>query len=336
MALGRAAEPYGSATMLLAKEVLRAGGTSGWRSGWIGALGAALESARSARAIAGIQAGLVLLVGIAAALNAPISTVPQLIVGTALTAIASALLLGVRPSSRMTVEVACTVALVALTTGFSSGMRPLAPTVIWLYAFVVPTVGIVRGPALGALAGVLSAPALHWIETGVPINLMDPQTPFGILILGALGAMPGQLLSVARARRQALDAQLHRVQGLLAETQRARESVAEAHQQAVFMLARAAEARDGTTGVHIEHVADLAGELALAAGVDRQDAEVIAWSAMLHDVGKLRVPDRVLLKPAPLDADEWGHHPPAPDLGRRTPRGRRRLRAGPSDRALAP
>ncbi|MBA3236438.1 MAG: HD domain-containing protein [Chloroflexi bacterium] len=71
------------------------------------------------------------------------------------------------------------------------------------------------------------------------------------------------------------------------------------------MLARAAEARDGATGVHIEHVRDLAAELAAATGVVASEIEHIAWSAMLHDVGKIRVPDRVLLKPGRLDEDEW-------------------------------
>ena len=71
------------------------------------------------------------------------------------------------------------------------------------------------------------------------------------------------------------------------------------------MLARAAEARDGTTGIHIEHVRDLAHELALAVGIAGPEAEEIAWSAMLHDVGKIRVPDRILLKPGKLDAEEW-------------------------------
>ena len=71
------------------------------------------------------------------------------------------------------------------------------------------------------------------------------------------------------------------------------------------MLARAAEARDGTTGIHIEHVRDLAAELAAAAGIAAAETEQIAWSAMLHDVGKIRVPDRVLLKPGKLDDDEW-------------------------------
>jgi len=47
------------------------------------------------------------------------------------------------------------------------------------------------------------------------------------------------------------------------------------------MLARAAEARDGTMGLHIHSVRDLAHDLAVAAGISGEDAHEIAWSAML-------------------------------------------------------
>nr|MBA3851753.1 HD domain-containing protein [Chloroflexota bacterium] len=73
----------------------------------------------------------------------------------------------------------------------------------------------------------------------------------------------------------------------------------------VFMLARAAEARDGTTGEHINSVRDLAIELAQATGATPAVSELIGWSGMLHDVGKLRVPDSILLKPGKLDPHEW-------------------------------
>ena len=129
--------------------------------------------------------------------------------------------------------------------------------------------------------------------------------PFGILILVALGAAPGHLMRLARDRRVALDQQLARAVELLEETERARSAELAAKRQSVFMLARAAEARDGTTGEHINHVRDLAVELALASGASGADAERIGWSAMLHDVGKLRVPDRILLKPGRLDPSEW-------------------------------
>ncbi|MEO8462469.1 MAG: HD domain-containing phosphohydrolase, partial [Chloroflexota bacterium] len=169
----------------------------------------------------------------------------------------------------------------------------------------VPALGLAGNPRVGALGGVLSAMALHYIETGMVVDPFDPQTPFGILILVALGAAPGYLLDIARRRGVSLDAELARAVVLVRETESARASEAAARHQAVFMLARAAEARDGTTGVHIEHVRDLAADLALAVGLGPDEVKELAWSAMLHDVGKIRVPDRILLKRGKLDETEW-------------------------------
>lgn len=75
--------------------------------------------------------------------------------------------------------------------------------------------------------------------------------------------------------------------------------------QVIFALAKAAEAKDPFTLEHAERVADSAGELArriqLPADVIRQ----IHVGALIHDVGKLAVPDHVLNKPGPLTEDEF-------------------------------
>jgi hypothetical protein len=254
----------------------------------------------SASSLALLSAGLLGMVGLAATMRATTELAP-----TVAFVAASAALLACSLLVRGRVAVVGAVVAIATITAFSAATFELTPTVVWLFAFVVPVVGLVHGARLGALGGALSAPALHWIETGVAVDLVDPQTPFGVLILVALGAAPAYLLTLARRRRDALDAQLARAKGLVVETDRARSAEAAARHQAIFMLARAAEARDGTTGIHIEHVRDLAAELARAAGLSDGDVQEISWSAMLHDVGKLRVPDRVLLKPGSLDAAEW-------------------------------
>lgn len=229
---------------------------------------------------------------------------PLTIAFTALAAAAVGCGLAVRQGP-LAIRSLATLGAILVITAFAKASFDAAPTVVWLFAYVIPAVGLVRGPAQGAFAGLLSEPALHWIETGMPIDFVDPQAPFGFLILIALGAVPAQLLSVAVTRRRALDVQLERATVLLHEAEAAREAERAAQGQAVFMLARAAEARDGTTGLHIQSVRDLARELAVAAGLDATAANEIAWSAMLHDVGKLRVPDRVLLKPGKLTAEEW-------------------------------
>ena len=261
---------------------------------------AALGAPGTARGLAALSAGLVMLVGLAATLRADPTMAP--ILGTI--TVLSALGLGAS-LLRAQVHADGAALAIAVTLLFADLTRDLAPTVVWLFALVVPALGLINGPRAGAVAGLFAAPALHLIETGILIDPLDPQTPFGILILVALGATPGYLLAVARRRGVLLDRQLARAQILIRETEDARSAEAEARHQAVFMLARAAEARDGTTGLHIEHVRDLAAELATAVGIAPDEVQEIAWSSMLHDVGKIRVPDRVLLKPDKLDDAEW-------------------------------
>lgn len=81
--------------------------------------------------------------------------------------------------------------------------------------------------------------------------------------------------------------------------------IAQRERDGMVALARGAEAKDTDTGDHVVRVQMLASELALATGLGAARAADIGWSAMLHDVGKLHVPDRILLKPGPLTADEW-------------------------------
>jgi putative two-component system response regulator len=81
--------------------------------------------------------------------------------------------------------------------------------------------------------------------------------------------------------------------------------VDEAGLEVIRQLGRAAELRDNETGLHVVRVSDYAYHIALAAGLSEGRANLIRTVAPLHDIGKIGVPDRVLLKPGPLDADEW-------------------------------
>jgi len=73
----------------------------------------------------------------------------------------------------------------------------------------------------------------------------------------------------------------------------------------VQRLSQAAESRDGDTGEHIQRIRRMTHRLALAIGVPEDEAELIGHASAMHDVGKIGIPDRVLLKPGKLDADEW-------------------------------
>ncbi|HSE68409.1 MAG TPA: HD domain-containing phosphohydrolase [Gemmatimonadales bacterium] len=71
-------------------------------------------------------------------------------------------------------------------------------------------------------------------------------------------------------------------------------------------LAAAAEFRDDATGRHTQRVAALAGALAVDLGVGETVSSLIRRAAPLHDVGKIGVPDRILLKPGRLTPRELG------------------------------
>jgi putative two-component system response regulator len=70
-------------------------------------------------------------------------------------------------------------------------------------------------------------------------------------------------------------------------------------------LGRAAEFRDDATGSHARRVGDLSAMLARSMEVPEEEVELIWRAAPLHDVGKIAVPDGVLLKPGPLSEEEW-------------------------------
>jgi putative nucleotidyltransferase with HDIG domain len=70
-------------------------------------------------------------------------------------------------------------------------------------------------------------------------------------------------------------------------------------------LANAIEAREGGMRGHCDRLAALAMRLASACGVEQQHVETIRLGALLHDIGKIGVPDRVLLKEGPLSSEEF-------------------------------
>lgn len=70
-------------------------------------------------------------------------------------------------------------------------------------------------------------------------------------------------------------------------------------------LGRAGEYRDNETGMHVIRMSRACQMLALAAGLSEQHAEMILQASPMHDVGKIGVPDAILLKPGKLDPDEW-------------------------------
>jgi putative two-component system response regulator len=81
--------------------------------------------------------------------------------------------------------------------------------------------------------------------------------------------------------------------------------VESAGMDALRRLAMAAEYRDDNTHEHTQRVGDLAARLARQLGHDDHDVRLIREAAPLHDLGKIAIPDNVLLKPGRLTAEEF-------------------------------
>ncbi|HEX8054632.1 MAG TPA: CHASE2 domain-containing protein [Thermoleophilaceae bacterium] len=75
--------------------------------------------------------------------------------------------------------------------------------------------------------------------------------------------------------------------------------------EVIHRLSAAVESRDEETGLHVERISWFAQRLALRSGSNAAEAELIGRASALHDVGKISIPDHVLLKPGKLDPAEW-------------------------------
>ena len=78
-----------------------------------------------------------------------------------------------------------------------------------------------------------------------------------------------------------------------------------AHRDAIAGLAEALLERDRYTGEHSESVVELAASVARGLGLDSGEIDKVRQAALLHDIGKVAIPDEILHKDGPLSDDEW-------------------------------
>jgi CHASE2 domain-containing sensor protein len=187
---------------------------------------------------------------------------------------------------------------------------PLREAPGWLGLIALLGLGLV--PALarlrlsGPLAGAAGpAAALAYLiaaqlafEAGWIVSLTYP------LLAGALGTVATVAAAFLIERRERGRAE-ERNDILERRVRERTQELRDTQLEIVRRLGQAAELRDESTGAHIERIRRLCHRLALEAGLPESEAELIGHASAMHDVGKIGVPDRVLLKPAHLDADEW-------------------------------
>jgi HD-GYP domain-containing protein (c-di-GMP phosphodiesterase class II) len=132
---------------------------------------------------------------------------------------------------------------------------------------------------------------LQWPNHTLPSNLEEI---YEIVMLAVVGGLTGILSDRERKRRQELQ---------------------EAYQDTVIRLAMAAEYRDGNTGAHLRRISRYAEVIAKNMGISADRAELIKLATPMHDIGKVGIPDHVLLNSGKLNHDEWNVMQTHPDMG---------------------
>ncbi len=144
------------------------------------------------------------------------------------------------------------------------------------------------------LAAVLVAAALGAVLASDPTAVA-----LYAAVLAAAAGLAGW--RVGEGRREAL---VREIDDRSDELHRALTELEIAQSETVRRLSMAVEFRDEDTGAHIERIGRFSTLLAERAGLERKLCERLGYAAPLHDVGKVAIPDAILLKPGPLTAEE--------------------------------
>jgi putative nucleotidyltransferase with HDIG domain len=154
---------------------------------------------------------------------------------------------------------------------------------------------------IGLSAGFLAAGAAFWVVQRITLPLRRlADTMSGMARTGELQSdFP---TAGGGSEVQLIEETFRGLMATLEESQRARER---SYVEAVGAVVTAADARDHETTGHSFRVALYAVSLAKAMGLHGEQLKAIEWGALLHDVGKMVVPDEILRKMGPLTEEEW-------------------------------
>lgn len=119
------------------------------------------------------------------------------------------------------------------------------------------------------------------------------------------------LLALRRSHLQLRD----RNRLLAREINRATATVADREQELILRLSKAAEFRDPETGAHILRMARYSQLIALKLGLPEEQCDLLLRAAPMHDLGKLGIPDDILLKPGRLTEEEYKIMSKHPEIG---------------------
>jgi hypothetical protein len=187
---------------------------------------------------------------------------------------------------------------------------PLRDAPRWVDLLAILALGLLPALAslrLRALLAALLAPgaAVAWLVIAQLAfdhgHVLSVAAPLFALALGTVATIAAGYLAERKRRHrfaernEALEEAVHERTAELRETQL----------EIIHRLAAATESRDEETGLHLERIGLLCERVGLVLGLTAAEAETLRHASLLHDVGKIAVPDAILTKPGKLTDEEW-------------------------------
>lgn len=144
------------------------------------------------------------------------------------------------------------------------------------------------------------------IRSALSVPMISQDEMMGVLSVGTtsergLDARDVQFLANVATQVTAI----LRTEALVEELRDAAARLQGARSDTVMLLAASAEAHDQTTGRHLQRVRTITEALSRELGYDEEQVQATGLGAVLHDIGKIRVPESILLSPAQLGDDDW-------------------------------
>jgi putative nucleotidyltransferase with HDIG domain len=184
---------------------------------------------------------------------------------------------------------------------------PVSALAVVLVAFLVGTASDPRMPrpillfAIAVSAGILAAAGAWLVARRVTLPLQ--RLALTMSQMAGAGELQKDFPSAGGGPEvRLIEKTLRSLVASLEESRQARER---SYVEAVGAVVTAADARDQETTGHSFRVALYAAALGRILGLRGEDLKAIEWGALLHDVGKMVVPDHILRKVGPLTEDEW-------------------------------
>jgi putative two-component system response regulator len=144
--------------------------------------------------------------------------------------------------------------------------------------------------------------AVKALELGAFAYIIKPVSR-NELVINVINGLRGRFLELAHRKQNERLEEL--VQRRTRNLQEAKQELAVASEETVLRLAKAAEFRDDETAQHTLRMSHYCRIIARGLGFGRDHCELIRLASQLHDVGKIGIPDAILLKPGKLTTDEF-------------------------------